>query len=262
MNYYLKEQMFFLILLLIFLPINSYAEEKNEAVEKPDYVLSLTKENTVKNMSDDEQTIEPSEFTKELLTNASEDIKNPKLIKLLNETSVKPTPFSFGYRGMVYLGRWVLHYESEETAANWEYQRINKNELNNIGGKTEEIIQYVQQEEKTVTGALTSKVEQSTDVRSMLLTAAKEQTDLPLSFETTIGKNTKKDGDYKVPIEQQGYLQAYVPAIYESGHITLGEVYIELKGTQKSLVIKNVTKQPIGGWIPVEDHIALHFHLK
>ncbi len=52
---------------------------------------------------------------------------------MLNETTIKPSPIAIGYRGMVFLGRWALNYDSKETSTNWEYQKINKNELNNQG---------------------------------------------------------------------------------------------------------------------------------
>ena len=44
--------------------------------------------------------------------------------------------------------------------------------------------------------------------------------------------------------------------------VTIGEVFIKLKGSNKKIVVKNVTKQGIGGWIPIQDHVSFSFQLK
>ncbi len=252
-----------LLLSLIF-PSAGLAEKEseNKEMEIPSHVLNISKENTYPNSTEDQEVIEPSELTQELLDELSVAIENPDLIKMLNETSINPSPISIGYRGMIYLGRWALNYNSEESNINWEYQQINLNELNNLGGNETENMNYIQQEQKEIKGALTNKIANPDDVKKMMLLKAKDKTKLPLSYNTIIGKNTKKDNSYGVPAKKYGTLQAYAPAVNEKGQVTFGEVYLKLKGSKKSIEIKNVTKQGIGGWIPIQDHISFSYKTK
>lgn len=238
------------------------AKEEKNPFELPAHVLTIAKENTFPNTSDNQEIIEPSSLTKDLIEGINIPIDNLNLIKLLNETSLNPSPIAVGYRGNIYLGRWPLNYKSEDTTVNWEYQFVNENELNNLGGDVPQEIRYNQQSEREIKGALTSKVEQSDQIKRMILRKAEEKTKLPLSFKTVIGANTKKENYYNVPVKKIGYLQAHSPAVSEKGQITYGEVYLRLKGSQKSIVIKNVTKQGVGAWIPIQDHLAFSFKLK
>ncbi len=249
-------------LLSLISPSAGLAETESENNEIPSHVLNISKENTYPNSTEDQEVIEPSELTQELLDEMEIAIENPDLIKMLNETSINPSPISIGYRGMIYLGRWALNYSSEESNINWEYQPINLNELNNIGGDNTQNMNYIQQEQKEVKGALTNKITNPDDIRKMMLLKAKEKTNLPLSYSTIIGKNTKKDNSYGVPAKKHATLQAYAPAVNEKGQVTFGEVYVKLKGSKKSIEIKNVTKQGIGAWIPVQDHISFSYQVK
>lgn len=258
-----------ILVMTILAPTQVFAKEKEKKKEEkteekliPNHVMPISKENTFPNSSEDQEVVEPSDMTKELLDDLKIPIENPDLIKQLNESTIKPSPVAIGYRGMVFLGRWPLHYESEETTVNWEYQKVNVNELNNIGGDAPQTIKYNQEEEKEVKGALTNKISSPGNVKKMMLLTAKSNTELPLSYEAVIGKGTKKDNAYNVPVKKFGYLDTYAPAVNEKGHVTFGEVYIELKGSKKSLVVKNVTKQGIVAWIPVQDHLSFHFKLK
>lgn len=237
-------------------------QEKEEAFKLPKNVLSISKENTFPNTSEDFEVIEPSKMTKELLDGVDIPVDNPDLIKLLNESTIKPTPIAFGYRAHVYLGRWPLNYQSENTSVIWDYDPINKNELNNIGGDVVQEIRYVQQNQKETKGALTNKIEHPEIIKKMMLQKATKKTNLPLSFSTVVGTNTKLDNFYNVPTKKIGYLHAFSPAVNEKGKITFGEVYIQLKGSEKEIVIKNVTKQGIGAWIPIQDHVSFSFQLK
>lgn len=263
-----KNKALALIIVLVFaclFPLNSFAAEKEKSKDKfevPSHVLSIAKENTFPNTTEDQEVVEPSKLTKNLLKDVDVPVENPELIKKLNETSLKPSPVAIGYRGMVYIGRFPLNYQSSDTNVNWEYQQINTNELNNVGGDAEQEMKYNQQDEKEVKGALTNKISQPDDIKKMMLLKAKDKTNLPLSYKTMIGKGTKKDNSYTVPIKKQGDLQAYAPALNEKGQVTFGEVYIQLKGSKKSIEIKNVTKQGIGAWIPVQDHVSFSFQFK
>ncbi|WP_407058305.1 YfkD family protein [Tigheibacillus jepli] len=226
-------------------------------------MLDISKENTYPNATEDQEVIEPSEFTKELLDGLDKiPIENPDLIKMLNETTLKPSPIAIGYRGMIFLGRWPLNYKSDETNVNWQYQKVNTNELNNLGGDTTQKLSYSQQSDKEIKGALTNKITNPDDVKKMMLLKAKKKTNLPLSYKAMVGKGTKKDQSYNIPVKKFGYLNAYAPAVNEKGQVTFGEVYIQLKGKNKKIVVKNVTKQGIGAWIPIQDHIAFSFTLK
>ncbi|CDQ42061.1 MULTISPECIES: YfkD famly protein [Virgibacillus] len=246
-------------------PISSLGaekEDKKDPYEIPSHVLNISKDNTFPNSTEDQEVIEPSELTKELMDELEMKIENPVLIKMLNETSLNPSPIALGYRGMVYIGRWPLNYESLETTINWEYQQINSNEINNTGGTEAQELNYVQQEQKEIKGALTNKINNPDDVKKMMLLKSKEKTKLPLSYQTVIGKNTKKDNTYNVPASKHATLNSYAPAVNEKGQITFGEVYIKLKGSKKSIVVKNVTKQGIGAWIPIQDHVSFSYNVK
>lgn len=253
---------FVFVLILPFTALGKEKEKEKNEGEIPSHVLNISKENTYPNSTENQEVVEPSDLTKELIDEVEIPIENPNLIKTLNETSLNPSPLAFGYRGMVYIGRWALNYKSEETNINWEYQKINVNELNNIGGDSGKEMHYVQKKKKEVKGALTNKISKPADIKKMMLLKAKEKTELPLSYSTVVGKGTKKANSYDVPAKKFGYLQAYAPAVNERGQVTFGEVYFKLKGTNKTIVIKNVTKQGIGAWIPIQDHVSFSFQLK
>lgn len=242
--------------------LTTAVQAEEAKLEIPSHVLSISNENTYSNTITDDQQLEPSEFVKELLENTNIAIENQALIQLLNETSVKTTPFALGYRGSIYLGHWPLSYQSDETVVNWEYQQINRNELNNIAGNTRKTMSYNQLEETEIKGSLKTKVDQAEQIKKMLLQKAKQNSKLPLSFHTVIGKDTKKANAYAVPSNKTGVLHAFAPAVNEKGTVTYGEVYIELKNSKKKLVVKNVTKQEVGAWIPVQDYVSFSFEMK
>lgn len=235
------------------------AEEPKQAVQIPNSVITITKENTYPNPTQDLPTLQPSELTEELINSSKEKIENPDLIKMLNETSVNSTPFAIGYRAVVYLGKWPLNYQSSETSLNWEYQKINTNYFDNRGGNSNYQIHYVQEAQKVVRGGLTAKIPKAEQVKEMMLLKAAEKSKLPLAFETVIGAGTKNDRVYNIPPKRLGYLYGYAPAVNEKGKVTYGEVYLMLKGSKKKIVIKNVTTQGIGAWIPVQDHVSFGF---
>ncbi|HZG73114.1 MAG TPA: YfkD family protein, partial [Chondromyces sp.] len=152
-----------------------------------------------------------------------------------------------------------LNYESTETAPNWEYQKINTNYFDNRSGKRNYQLHYVQESQKTIKGGLTAKVPHSEEVQKMMMLKAAEKTKLPLASVTTIGAGTKNNQVYNIAPKRLGYLYAYAPAINEKGKVTYGEVYIVLKGWKKSIVVKNVTSQGIGAWIPIQDYVSFGF---
>jgi len=235
---------------------------KQEAKAKytiPDSVMNITKENTYPNPTEDLPMLQPSDLTKDLISTSKVNIENPDLIRMLNETTINSTPFALGYRAIVYLGEWPLNYESTETSPNWEYQKINTNYYDNRGGKRPYQIHYVQEQQKTVKGGLTAKIKNAEDVQKMMLLTAAKKTGLPLAFETIVGAGTKKNQIYNIQPKRLGYLYGYAPAINEKGKVTFGEVYLMLKGNKKLIVVKNVTSQGIGAWIPIQDHVTFGF---
>jgi hypothetical protein len=235
------------------------AKETAAKYQIPASVMNIAKENTYPNSTQDLPMLQPSDLTQKLLDSSKVKIENPVLIRMLNETSVNSTPFAIGYRAIVYLGQWPLNYESTETAPNWEYQRINTNYFDNRGGKMPYQIHYVQEVQKMVRGGLTAKIQNAEEVKQMMLLKAMKKTNLPLAFETVIGGGTKKNQIYNIPPKRLGYLYGYAPAVNEKGKVTYGEVYLMLKGNKKMIVVKNVTSQGIGAWIPVQDHVSFGF---
>lgn len=263
----MKKIIYMIIAFLLFLSSITnfaYAEGKpdKKPAEKykiPNSVLDISKENTYPNPTQDLPYLQPSDLAQELIDSSEVKVENPDLIRILNESSISTTPLAIGYKATIYLGQWPLRYESTETGTNWEFKQINTNYVDNRGGKAPYQIHYTQEAQKTVRGGLTAKIEDPEDVKKMMLIKAAEKTGLPLSFETIIGAGTKKDQVYNVPAKRLGYLYGYAPAVNEKGKVTYGEVYLVLKGNKKKIVIKNVTHQGIGAWIPVQDHVSFGF---
>lgn len=247
---------FALSMMFIFFCIPTVSEA---TVKLPSSVIDISKENTYPNPTQNLPYLQPSELAKQLLQSANVKIENPELIRLLNESSISSTPFAIGYEATIYLGQWPLNYESTETSTNWEYQKVNINFIDNRGGKTAARLTYRQEMQKQVRGGLTASIPNEEDVKKMMLLTAMKKTNLPLSFSTWIGIGTKKEQAYNVPPKKLGYLYAYAPAVNEKGKVTYGEVYIVLKGKKKSIVVKNVTSQGIGAWIPVQDRLSFAF---
>jgi len=236
------------------------SDDANEKYKKPTSVMDISKENTYPNPTQDLPYLEPGDLAKELIGSSDVKIENPELIRILNESSITTTPVAIGYRATIYLGQWPLNYESTETSPNWEYQKINTNYYDNRGGKSPHKIHYRQEAQKHVKGGLTAKIENADQVKKMMLIKAAEKSNLPLAFDTIVGAGTKKDEQiYNIASKRLGYLYAYAPAVNEKGKVTYGEVYLVLRGNKKSIVVKNVTKQGIGAWIPVQDHVSFGF---
>lgn len=253
---YTMKRWFALSMILIFVCMPTISEA---TVKLPSSVIDISKENTYPNPTQNLPYLQPSELAKQLLQSANVKIENPELIRLLNESSISSTPFAIGYEATIYLGQWPLNYESTETSTNWEYQKVNTNFIDNRGGKTAARLTYRQEMQKQVRGGLTASIPNEEDVKKMMLLTAMKKTNLPLSFSTWIGIGTKKEQAYNVPPKKLGYLYAYAPAVNEKGKVTYGEVYIVLKGNKKSIVVKNVTSQGIGAWIPVQDRLSFAF---
>ena len=235
------------------------AGETSKKLKIPPTVLNIAKENTYPNPSQDLPLLQPSELSQQLIASSDVKIENPELIHMLNESSISKAPFAFGYRATIYLGHWALNYHSSETAPNWEYQKINTNYYDNRSGKSAYSIHYVQEAQKIVRGGLTAKIPKAEDVQKMMLLKAAEKTNLPLAFETVVGGGTKKDQVYNVPSKRLGYLFGYASAVNEKGKVTYGEVYLNLKGSKRTITIKNITSQGIGAWIPIQDHLSFSF---
>src|SRR5690625_6766433 len=92
------------LVLICMAPIASLGKEKEPLKKQytiPDHVLNISKENTFPNATEDQEVVEPSDLTKSLIKGSETPIDNPKLIKMLNETSNKPSPIEIGNSGMV-----------------------------------------------------------------------------------------------------------------------------------------------------------------
>ena len=228
----------------------------------PSSVVNIGKENTFPNVDNDLPYLQPSEFTKELLETSNVKIDNPHLIRMLNESAINKSPFAIGVRATIYMGEWPLNYKSTATTPIWEYQKINTNFYDNRGGQGNYQIHYVQETQKMIKGALTTKVPHADAVQKMIMQKAMEKSKLPLATETVIGAGTKHHQVYNVAPNSLGYLNAFAPALNEKGDITYGEVYLVIKGTKRKIVVKNVTSQGIGAWIPIQGHLSLSFQAK
>lgn len=256
----------FILFVFIFFPALEAAAKppkgKEKVLEIPSSVMNISKENTFTNPAPDLPRLQPSNFAKELLNSSKVKIENPNLIRMLNESAATKSPLSFGARATIYLGEFPLNYRSQETSSNWQYQKVNTNFYDNRGGNSNYQIHYVQETQKVVKGGLTAKVAQSEDVQKMMQQKAFEKVKLPLAFETAVGAGTKHHQVYNIPPTRMGYLYAYAPAILEKGSLTFGEVYLVMKGSKHRIVVKNVTSQEIGAWIPIQDHVSFSFESK
>lgn len=245
-------------------PSMAFGEKNQKQANQPNYtipnsVMNISKDNTYPNPTQDLPYLQPSELTQTLIQSAKVKIENPDLIRILNESSISKAPFALGYRAKIFLGEWPLNYESMETTTNWEYQKVNTNFFDNRGGQTFHKIHYNQEVQRRVKGGLTANIANEEDVKKMMLLKAMKKTSLPLAFDTIIGMGTKKEQVYNIPTKRLGYLHAYAPAVNEKGKVTYGEVYLVLKGSKKSIEVKNITSQGIGAWIPVQDHVSFMF---
>ncbi|RST57988.1 hypothetical protein D5F11_019560 [Siminovitchia terrae] len=256
----------FILLSLLSVPTAGMASKKEDSKEKgievPSSVINISKENTFSNPAPDLPHLQPSRFAKDLLESSKIKIENPKLIRMLNESAANKSPLSLGTRATIYLGEWPLNYKSQETTPNWQYQKVNTNFYDNRGGTGNYQIHYVQEAQKIIKGGLTAKVGQMEDVQKMMQQKAFDKVQLPLSFETAVGVGTKHHQVYNIPLAQTGYLYAYAPAVHEKGSLTFGEVYLVLKGSKHRIIVKNVTSQEIGAWIPIQDHLSFSFETR
>lgn len=235
---------------------------KSKGVDVPNSVVNIAKENTYPNPTEEYRKLEPSELSKELIQSANIPIENPRLIKMLNESALKPTPFSFFYRGKIYLGDWPLAYESKDTTVNWNYYMVNENVIDNREQELEQVLTYKQVRQQRIEGGLTSKIDDGDEVKQMMLQKGAEKTKLPLTSETVIGQGTKKEQIYHVAPGKYGQLISYVPAVSEKGTVIYGEVFLVLKGSKKMIEVKNVTKKGISAQFPIQDHLSFQYQAK
>ncbi|MEK3890312.1 YfkD famly protein [Bacillus sp. FSL K6-3431] len=260
MKWQVKAFMLCIILLFVIcFSSDAFAQTKSANVKIPDSVVNIEKENTMPQSDENIPYLQPSEFTKELLETSEVTIDNPNLIKILNESAINKSPFSIGMRATIYLGEWPLNYKSDGTDPNWQFQKINTNFYDNREGTENYQINYVQEAQKSIQGGLTAKVPQVEDVQKMILLHAMKKTKLPLSFQTVIGRGTKHHQIYNIAQGKLGYLHAFAPAVHEKGQVTYGEVYLVIKGTKRKIIVKNVTSQPIGAWIPLQGYLSFSF---
>ncbi|SDC05910.1 YfkD-like protein [Pelagirhabdus alkalitolerans] len=216
-------------------------------------IISVESFNTEESPKTDTKEVEKEEWVKEVISEIDEPITNPYLIDQLNQTTIHQPFFSFGSRSEVFLGRWVLNYQSDDTETNWLYQNINENELTN------DRAHYVQEETVEVSGGLQVKVDQSDQVQMMLLEDVRERIDLPVNDRVRFGEGTEVEVA-DLANENRQMLKAYAGAIKETGHLQYGDVYLKTKGRQKSLVIKNIIEQDMVAWLPINQHIAIELN--
>jgi len=246
---------------MYFVPVSVIAEDNvedkatSQQVEIPESAMEISKENTYPNSAQDLPKLQPSELAEKLCQSTEVTIENHELLKMMNESSIRGSKLAIGMRASIYLGHWPLSYESEETVVNWGYEKINTNMIDNRNGEDQKNIQFNQQQQKRVKGGLTAEVSDKEMVKKMMLISATEKTKLPLSFSTMIGFGTQTDRLFSVAPNRMGYLNTFAPAVNEKGKITYGEIFLNIKGANVSLEVKNVTQQGIEAWIPVQDYV-------
>lgn len=242
-------------------PQAAFAKKEEAAFNQkmPASVKNIARENTFLNEEEELAELQASELTKELLSTSQAKITNPSLVRLLNESAIKKSPFAFGARMSVFLGEWPLAYHSKETSANWEYQKINTNFYDNRAGKKNYQIHYVQEAHKVVKGGLSAKLPRTEEVQQMILKEAIGKTGWPLAYSTAVGAGTKQNDVYNVSPRTAGYLYGFAPAVHERGTITYGEVYLVVSGWKRAIVVKNVSSKPVSAWIPVKNHVSFSY---
>lgn len=252
----MKKLFFSIVLACMVLMVPFTPEIQAESEEE---LVNIAEENTFQRPEGEEKEVKPTKRVKELMEESGIKIENPELIKLLNESSWRTSPFAFGYHASVSLGRWPLYYTSEDSSLHTHFQSVNSNEKENHNSAKSESIYYHQFEKKRVNGALTEKVDHAEQIKEMILQQAARQYEYPLAFQATVGKDTKLSETYPVPPLQKGVLTAHVPAIKENGYVTVGEVFLKMKGSKTELVVKNVTEQEAGAFIPITDHLTFTY---
>ncbi|WP_067840963.1 YfkD family protein [Amphibacillus sediminis] len=246
-----------IVLFFFFVSLDQGLAEENElwllSDPLPSHVQSIEQENTLALEVQPLKETEANSFTSKLLKSSDVQITNPYLIEQLNATNIKHSRFAFGYSSDIYLGRWPLHYQDEETSINWAYQKVNTNHL------PDQSPEYYQLEDSYVNGGLQTKVERADQVQMMVLESVRARFDLPVDYQAGYGASTEKT----IPMANQGVadtLEAYAGAIKEKGKVTYGEVYLSLTGRKAKMTIKNVVESEITAWLPIKDYLA--FNLK
>ena len=130
----------------------------------PNSVVSISKENTYPNASQDQPMLQPSKLAKELLDTSEINIENPHLIKMLNESSVSGSPLAIGYRATIFSGngRSAINRTKRSPTGNI---KINTNRADNRGGQQTAVISYAQEQQYKIKGGLTAKVPNAEDVK-------------------------------------------------------------------------------------------------
>lgn len=247
----------FLLMLTTVSPIS--AREPAKSAELPPSVVDISKENTYPNPSNDASQLVPGDETEALLKTAQVPIENPVLIKMLNESTLRPSKWSVGNYARIYLGNWPLAYISKESSVNWEYREVNDNAVDTRGNENGTKISYAQKSHAKVTGGLTARVPKQREVTQMIMAEAMKKTHLPIAFSTIVGGGTKVDRIYQVEPKKVAHLYGYVPAVNEKGKVVYGEVYLVMRGGQCTLDVKNRVERGIGAWLPVQDHLSLRY---
>lgn len=249
-----------IILMLVLIILSSFAMPVKAKNQLPDNVKNISRQNTYPNADTIPERVQPSTATSSLLNTTNYVIENPNLIRLLNETTIKNSVFSFG-KASIYLGNWALSYQSKETTPHWEYMLANRNQLDNRKGTMTQELHYRQNQQFTAKGGLTTPTANEEDVMSLMIVKAQEKSGMNLSYQTTIGQGTTTSTIMKVPPKKVGYLNAYIPAVHEKGTVIYGEVYLIIKGRKSYLEIKNVTNSGVSAWIPIQDYLSFQYQL-
>src|SRR5699024_6535404 len=158
--------------------------------------------------------------TKELLRSTTEVIDNPSFITLLNESTFSNRMLSFGTHASIYLGRWPLTYDITTNSTVDDYYEAGKVFVHNNK------IQHEQLQTIQVEGALHKKIEQGEDVKEFIQDVITTDQEIAVNFSVT------HHGKLEIVNKQlsDGVYELAIPAVYTTGNIRYGDVYIEVKG--------------------------------
>src|SRR5699024_337593 len=186
--------------------------------------------------------VQANEQTKEMIQDLK--IENNRLIQLLNEAHFKANMFSFGIDVDIYVGRWPIHYDFDLVEVKNDYHFIGDVETKE-GKKV-----YRQEENEVVQGALTHHLEESEEVKCLMIDTIHREKEMAATFKLTIKKGQ---------IFEEKYLQdeVYVPALHVDGKVHYADVYLKWRGKRAKVILKNKTSEQIGAWLPIRHHVYM-----
>lgn len=174
-------------------------------------------------------------------------VSNRELIHLLNESDFSVRRFSFRTDALVYLGRWVLHYEPEKLSLVRDFSELG------VVFAPEGKLDYVVPSRHMVQGALKRKHLMADGVKQVIRDEVQRVTELPADFTVAFKQNVSVDAS----VADEGEYSMFVPAVLTEGYVVYADVYLEMKGKERKLLLKNKLKEKAGAWLPVGNRLVV-----